>query len=324
MSRTALIFGVSGQDGSLLARHLLSQGDVVHGTSRDIASNAFGNLHRLNIRERVHLHSCDPTDFRSVAQIIDRVGPDEIYNLTAQSSVGLSFQKPIETFQSVELATLNMLEVIRLSHSKVRFCNAASGESFGETTRRGADESAPFRPRSPYAVAKASAFWSTANYREAFALFASSAILFNHESPLRPERFATRKIITGAAAISRGEIKGPLRLGNLNICRDWGWAEEYVDAMCRIVRAERPADFVIATGKSFTLCEFVECAFAAFELDWRNHVISVADFFRPAEIMVSTGRPQRASECLGWTAQRAMPDVVKLLAAAELAASSPL
>lgn len=316
MSRTALIFGISGQDGSLLAENLLRQGTVVHGTSRDAELNEFRNLHRLNIRDEVAVHSANPVDFRSVAHVIERTAPDEIYNLGGQSSVGLSFDQPVETFESIGVATINILESIRFLRAPVRFYNAASSECYGDTDPEGADELTPFRPRSPYAVAKAAAYWAVANYRDAYGLHASSGILFNHESPLRPERFVTQKIVRGAARIARGESNGPLRLGNLDVRRDWGWAAEYVEAIRLIVRCDEPGDFVIATGVSATLRDFVESAFAAFDLDWRDHVVSAPELMRPSEIAISVGRPQRARDRLGWAAQVHMPEVVRRLVAA--------
>lgn len=323
MSRVALIFGISGQDGSLLAQRLLADGLAVHGASRDAELNEFRNLVRLGLRDRVRLHSANPTDFRSVIQVIERTAPHEIYNLSGQSSVGLSFEQPVETIESVAVATLNILESMRILRAPARFYNAASSECFGDTGPDGADETTPFRPRSPYAVAKAAAFWTVANYREAYGLFATSGILFNHESPLRPERFVTQKIIRAAGRIARGETQDPLRLGNLDVKRDWGWAEEYVEAIRLIVRHGSPEDFVVATGQSATLQEFVAEAFRAFGLDWRDHVTTGAELMRRSDISVSVGRPDRARERLGWTAQIRMPDVVRRLAAAEMSGQNP-
>jgi GDPmannose 4,6-dehydratase len=314
---SALVFGISGQDGSLLAQRLLDENWIVHGASRDAELNEFRNLGRLGIREKVRLHSANPIDFRSVIQVIERTQPSEIYNLSGQSSVGLSFEHPVETFESISVATVNILESIRILKAPVRFYNAASSECFGDTGSEGADEYTPFRPRSPYAVAKAAAFWTVANYRTAYGLFAASGILFNHESPLRPERFVTRKIVRSAARIARGEMKGPLRLGNLAIRRDWGWAPEFVDAICRILRHDVADDFVIATGKSASLQDFAAAAFAAFDLDWREHVVSVPELFRPSEISVSLGRPERARQRLGWVAGVRMPELVRRLVDAE-------
>ncbi len=316
---TALIFGISGQDGSLLARHLLREGWSVHGTSRNVALHDFRNLVRLGIRDQVTLHSSDPAEFRSVMDVVARTTPAEIYNLSGQTSVGLSFDQPVETNNSILAATLNILEVIRNQNNRIRFYNAASSECFGNTPPEGADEATPFHPRSPYAVAKAAAYWTVANYREGHGLFAVSGILFNHESPFRPEQFVTQKIIRGAARIARGEAGGPLRLGRLDVRRDWGWADEYAAAMRRMLQHDQPEDFVIATGESRTLGEFTAEAFAAYGLDWNDHVVSTAELARPTDILVSAGRPARARERLQWEATMHMSDVVRRLAEEEKA-----
>jgi GDPmannose 4,6-dehydratase len=313
MSGTALIFGISGQDGSLLAKHLLTRGWTVHGTSRDAELNEFANLTRLGIRHSVAVHSANPIDFRSVIQVIERTAPDHVYNLGGQSSVGLSFEQPIETYESIVVATLNILESIRFLKRSIRFYNAASSECFGDT-KGAADETTPFHPRSPYAVAKSAAFWAVANYRDAYGLFAASGILFNHESPLRPARFVTQKVVRAAADIAMKRRTEPLVLGNLEVWRDWGWAEEYVEAMHLILQHDTPQDFVVATGQSEPLKAFVAEAFAAFGLDWRAHVRSSGEYMRPSDISVSAGCPDRAHRILGWKAQLRMPEVVRRLA----------
>lgn len=317
MRGTALIFGVSGQDGAYLARLLLDDGYTVHGASRDAELNSFANLKTLGIREKIVTHSANPVDFRSVFQVLEKVQPDEIYNLSGQSSVGLSFDQPIETVESVVVATLNIMESIRILRAPIRFYNAASSECFGDTGPEGADEETPFRPRSPYAMAKAAAYWAVANYRDAYGLHAVSGILFNHESPLRPERFVTQKIVRGAAQIASGAMKGPLQLGHLGIARDWGWAEEYVEAIRLMLRTDRPKDYVIATGHSATLEEFATAAFDAFGLDWRDHVVSSPELMRPSDITMSVGRADRVREDLGWVARIRMPNVVHRLARAQ-------
>ena len=218
---TALICGVSGQDGGYLARSLIGQGYTVVGTSRDAQVNSFANLDRLGIRDRVRLKSMSLTDFRSVLTVLAAVEPDEVYNLAGQSSVGLSFEQPVETLESISMGTLNLLEGIRFLGRPIRFYNAGSSECFGDTGDRPADERTAFRPRSPYAVAKAAAVWQVANYREAYGLFACSGLLFNHESPLRPERFVTQKVIRAACRIAGGSGEA-LVLGDLGIARDWG------------------------------------------------------------------------------------------------------
>jgi GDPmannose 4,6-dehydratase len=268
------------------------------------------------------VHSSDPAEFRSVMEVVARTQPAEIYNLSAQSSAGLSFDQPIETNNSILAATLNILEVVRVQDRRIRFYSAASSECFGNTPPEGADETTPFHPRSSYAVAKAAAYWTVANYREGHGLFAVSGILFNHESPLRPEQFVTQKIIRGAARVARGEAAGPLRLGRLDVRRDWGWAEEYVGAMRMMLRQEISSDFVIATGESRTLAEFAAVAFDAFGLDWQKHVVSDRALARPTDIVLLVGHPTRARERLMWEATIRMPDVVRRLAAEEGARNS--
>lgn len=306
--KRALIMGVGGQDGAWLSKQLLGAGYEVHGTSRDAQGSTFTNLTRLGVREQVKVWSVTPTDFRSVLQTLTRAQPDEIYNLSGQSSVGLSFEQPVETLESIATGTLNLLESIRFTGRPIRLYNACSSEMFGDTGLEVATEDTPFRPRSPYAVAKATSFWQVANYRDAYGLFACSGILFNHESPLRPERFVTQKIVQAAVRIARGS-KETLELGNMDIARDWGWAPEYVDAMWRMLQADTPRDLVIATGHTHALKEFVEHVFSAAGLDWRDHVKSNPALFRPSEIMVNRANPARAQQVLGWRAQTLMPQV---------------
>jgi GDPmannose 4,6-dehydratase len=232
--------------------------------------------------------------------------------------VGLSFQQPVETLESISVGTLNLLEAIRFIARPIRFYNAGSSECFGDTGGAAADESTPFRPRSPYAVAKAAAFWEVANYREAYGLLACSGILFNHESPLRPERFVTKKIVTAACRIANGSGE-KLRLGNVSISRDWGWAPEYVEAMWRMLQQELPEDYVIATGESNRLEDFVAEAFTCAGLDWRDHVETDPELYRPTEIALGLGNPARANERLGWQARYAMRDVVRMMVRDEMA-----
>jgi GDPmannose 4,6-dehydratase len=310
--KQALICGVSGQDGAYLAQLLLNKGYAVCGTSRDAQMSSFQNLVKLGIRDRVQLESMSLTDFRSVLQVLAKIKPDEIYNLAGQSSVGLSFNQPVETLESIATGTLNLLEVIRFIGAPIKFYNAGSGECFGDTGDTPADEMTPFRPRSPYAVAKATAFWEVANYREAYGLFACSGILFNHESPLRPTRFVTQKIIAAARRIAEGDTE-PLKLGNLAVKRDWGWAPEYVEAMYLMLQQHQPDDFVIATGASYTLEEFVKTAFEAVNLDWKSHVEIDKSLFRPTDLAGGLGNPTQAKIKLGWQAQYQMPDVVKMM-----------
>lgn len=310
--KKALICGISGQDGAYLAKLLLDKGYTVFGTSRDAQMSSFRNLVRLGIREQVKLESMAVNDFRSVLQVINKVQPDEIYNLAGQTSVGLSFDQPVETMESISLGTLNLLEAIRFTGVPIKFYNAGSSECFGYTGENAADETTPFRPRSPYAVAKAAAFWEVANYREAYNLFACSGILFNHESPLRPKRFVTQKIVHSAWEIAQGKLKH-LNLGDISIQRDWGWAPEYVEAMYRILQQENPEDFVIATGATCKLEDFVAEVFACLNLDWREHVTVDPNLYRPTDIAISSGNPAKARQLLGWQAQYKMQDIARLM-----------
>jgi GDPmannose 4,6-dehydratase len=312
MSKRALICGVSGQDGSYLARLLLEKGYEVYGGSRDAQVAAFNNLAALGVRDRVQVESVSLIDFRSVLQALMKIEPDEIYNLAGQSSVGLSFQQPVETLESIAQGTLNLLEAIRFTGRPFKLYNAGSGECFGDTKVDPAHEQTPFRPRSPYAVAKAAAFWEVANYRDAYGLFACSGILFNHESPLRPERFVTRKIVAAACRIAAG-AKETLHLGNTSIVRDWGWAPEYVEAMWMMLQQEGPDDYVIATGESHSLEEFAEAAFTSAGLNWRDHVVIDPALLRPADITIGRANPSRARTRLGWEARYRMGDVVRML-----------
>lgn len=315
-AKSALICGVSGQDGSYLAQLLLNKGYTVWGASRDVQGSAFCNLKKLGIFGQVKLISMVPEDFRSVFMAIKQSSPDEVYYLAGQSSVGLSFEQPAETIQSVVIGTLNMLESCRMFDKEIRQYHAGSSECFGDTQGHPANEQTPFHPRSPYAVAKASAFWLVNNYREAYNLFACTGILFNHESPLRPARFVTQKIIGAAKRIAAGSNE-KLILGRMDISRDWGWAPEYVDAMWRMLQLEKPEDFVIATGKTYSLEDFVRLAFAAFDLDWREYVKQSDEFFRPTDLLVSSADPSKAKKILGWSAQIDMPQVVNKMIQAD-------
>lgn len=305
----ALICGISGQDGAYLARLLLEKGYEVFGSSRDAQITAFRNLSRLGIRARVRLESMDLNDFRSVLTVLRRIAPDEIYNLAGQSSVGLSFEQPVETLESIATGTLNLLEAIRFLDKPIRFYNAGSGECFGDTAGVPANENTPFRPRSPYAVAKATAHFLVSNYRDAYGLHASTGVLFNHESPLRPERFVTQKIVSAAIRIGRGE-RLRLTLGNTKIKRDWGWAPEYVEAMWRMLQQPKPDDFVIATGESNSLEDFAAAAFAHFGIDAREQIDVSAALMRPSDIGEGRGDPSKAGRVLGWSPTYKMRDVV--------------
>lgn len=310
--RRALICGISGQDGAYLAQFLLQKGYEVWGTSRDAQATTFSNLSTLGILNRVRTVSMAVNDFRSVLQTLASSDPDEIYNLSGQSSVGLSFEQPVETLESIAIGTLNLLEAIRFLKKPVRFYNAGSSECFGDIQAGAADEATPFQPRSPYAVAKVTAHGLVANYRDAYGLFVCTGILFNHESPLRPVRFVTRKIIQAAVRIANGD-RQKLTLGNMSIQRDWGWGPEYIDAMWRMLQTDAPEDFVIATGEANTLENFVRAAFVEVGLEWQEHVVTDAKLLRPSEIRYSCGKAEKAKLKLDWQASMRMQDIVRAM-----------
>jgi len=312
----ALICGVGGQDGAYLAHLLLNKGYEVWGTSRDAQATSFNNLKLLGVREQVTVLSMASNDFRSVLTTLKNCIPDEVYFLSGQTSVGLSFDQPVETLESITLGTLNLLEAVRFLEKPIKLYHASSSECFGDVGMASANENTPFRPRSPYAVAKASAHWLVANYREAYGLFACNGLLFNHESPLRPPRFVTRKIVSTAYRIANGS-KENLELGKLDIVRDWGWAPEYVDAMWRMLQQENADDFIIATGEANSLEEFVKCTFDCLGLNWLNHVVSNSSLFRPTDLLWSQGNSGKAKERLGWEASSKMKNVISNMIKAE-------
>ncbi len=312
MKKIALICGISGQDGTWLAQFLLTKNYEVWGTSRDAQGGRFTNLSKLNILQDIELISMIPEDFRSVFIAIKQSKPAEVYFLAGQSSVGLSFEQPAETIQSITLGTLNMLEACRLVDHPIRLYHAGSSECFGDTQGEPATEKTPFKPCSPYAVAKSSAFWLVNNYREAYGLYACTGILYNHESILRPERFVTRKIILAAQRIANGSNE-KLHLGRLDIARDWGWAAEYIEAMWLMLQQEKPDDYIVATGHTFTLEYFVDQSFAYFGLDWHKHVIQDLAFYRPNELLVSRADPSKAKKILGWEASVKIPELINKL-----------
>ncbi len=286
------------------------------GSSRDVIASSFHNLNILGIREQVKLISVSINDFRSVFNAIQACDPDEIYNLAGQTSVGLSFEQPVEAIESIAIGTLNILEVIRVLGKSVRFYNAGSSECFGDTGTTPANESTPLAPLSPHAVAKSTAKWLINSYRESYGLYACTGILFNHESPLRPERFVTQKIVVGASKIKAGLIQ-KIQLGNLDICRDWGWAPEYVQAMWLMMQQKEPGDFVIATGRMESLAYFVAKAFEYFDLDWQQYVGINPLFFRPNEIRHSIGNSERAIELLKWSKPTDVDGVIQKMCAAQ-------
>jgi GDPmannose 4,6-dehydratase len=313
--KRALIIGINGQDGAYLSKFLLDKDYEVMGTSRDSIASSFFNLKKLGIEERVKKVSMALNDFRSVLEVIKKFTPDEIYNLAGQTSVGLSFEQPVETMESIAFGTLNILEAVRFNDSPIRFYNAGSSECFGDTGNQHANESTPFSPRSPYAVAKTAAHGLVSNYRESYGLFACTGILFNHESSLRSKRFVTQKIIQTASYISKN-LDAKLSLGNISIYRDWGWAPEYVEAMWLMLQRERPEDFVIATGKSVSLEYFIEKAFSYHGLSWKNHVLIDSSLFRPSGIEYEAADPRKAESILGWKAKYDVDDVIQMMSTA--------
>ena len=310
-AKSALICGISGQDGAYLAKLLLDKGYTVYGTSRDAQISSFNNLVKLGIKDKVELFSMSLIDFRSVLQTVSRTEPGEIYNLAGQSSVGLSFELPVETLESITTGTINLLEVIRFTGKSIKFYNAGSSECFGNITEK-ADENTPFHPRSPYAASKAAAFWIVANYREAYNIFACSGILFNHESPLRHERFVTKKIINTVKRIAGGS-KEKLVLGNIGVSRDWGWAPEYVNAMYLMLQSSQPDDFIISTGESHSLREFINEAFAYYNINAEENIIIDPDLFRPTDLNYGCGNAAKAKRILNWQAESKMKDVVRMM-----------
>jgi len=310
MHKTALIAGVTGQDGAYLAHHLLSLGYRVVGTSRDAQMANLLRLERLGISSNVEMVSLVPNDFRSVLKVVSCVQPQEIYYLAGQTSVGLSFEQPVECMESVSVATLNILEVIRYLGGGIRFFNAGSSECFGDTGELKATEGTPLRPRSPYAVAKAAAYWQVATYREAYGMFACTGILANHESPLRPKRFVTQKIIEGVRTIKAG-LARTIELGNLDIWRDWGWAPDYVQAMVLMLQSDKPADYLIASGYTTSLRQFAHEAFAVAGLNLDDHLESVEALKRPADLTYSAMNPARIEGDLGWSSQRPVREIVE-------------
>ena len=307
--KKVLICGVSGQDGAYLSKLLLDNNYEVYGGSRDASSNIFINLKKLNILNKLKLVSINICDFRSTLQTIIKIKPDEIYNLSGQSSVGLSFEQPVETFESISIGTLNLLEAIRFSGLSIKLYNAGSSECFGESNGLPANEETPFKPRSPYAIAKATAYWQVANYREAYNLYACTGILFNHESPLRSSRFVTKKIISTACEISMGkDVK--LNLGNIDIMRDWGWAPDYVEAMWLMLQNTHPVDFVIATGTTNSLRDFIKHTFEELGLNWEEHVISDQTLLRPTDLMNGSANPQKAKDILNWQSKFGLKEII--------------
>lgn len=336
MAKTALITGITGQDGAYLTALLLEKNYRVFGTYRRSSSVNFWRLEELGVLNHPHLKlvEYDLTDASSSIRLLDKTKPDEIYNLAAQSFVGVSFEEPITTANITGLGALHLLEAIRIVNPKIRFYQASTSEMFGKVQAIPQNEKTPFYPRSPYGVAKLFAHWMTINYRESYNIFASSGILFNHESPLRGREFVTRKISDAACRIHLGK-ESCLYLGNLDAKRDWGFAKEYVLGMWQMLQTEKPDTFVLSTGQTHTVRHFVELAFAALDMPlvWEgqneneigknqkngNIVVRVSkEFYRPAEVDLLIGDSSHAKNVLGWQAQTALQDLAQMMVQADL------
>jgi GDPmannose 4,6-dehydratase len=320
--RKALITGITGQDGSYLAEFLLDKDYEVHGIIRRSSSFNTERIQHLyrdphDPAARLFLHYGDLVDGMGLREILSRVQPHEVYNLGAQSHVRVSFDQPVYTVQTVGLGTISLLEALRDTRIAVKFYQASSSEMYGKVVETPQTETTPFYPRSPYACAKAYSFWQTVNYRESYGMFASNGILFNHESPRRGETFVTRKITRAATRIKLGMQK-KLYLGNLQAKRDWGFAGDYVQAMWMMLQQERPDDFVIATGQTHSVQEFVEEVFGLLQLDWKQHVETDPRYFRPAEVDLLLGNPAKAKRVLGWQPRVTFKELAKLMTDADM------
>lgn len=323
LSKKALITGITGQDGSYLAELLISKGYTVHGVIRRSSSfntkrieGIYQDPHEAN--PRLLLHYGDLADSSFCHRIIEKIEPDEIYNLGAQSHVKVSFEIPEYTGDVVGVGALRLLEAIREIRPNTRFYQAGSSEMYGLVQEIPQRESTPFYPRSPYAAAKVYAHWLTVNYREAYGMFACNGILFNHESPRRGETFVTRKITRAAAAIKLG-IQDKLYLGNLDAKRDWGFAKDYVEAMWLMLQQEKPDDYVVATGETHTVREFADVVFSELDLDYRDYVEIDPKYFRPTEVDILIGDASKAKKILGWEPKVKMKELAKLMVEADLA-----
>jgi len=320
--KKALITGITGQDGSYLAELLIAKGYEVHGIIRRASTFNTGRLEPLyadphSEKSRLHLHYGDLADASALARLIGKVQPEEIYNLAAQSHVRVSFDGPEYTADIVATGTVRLLEAIRETGIRPRFYQASSSEMFGRALEVPQTERTPFYPRSPYACAKVFSYWITVNYRESYGLHASNGILFNHESPRRGETFVTRKITRAVAQIQAG-LQDKIFLGNLEAKRDWGYAPEYVQAMWLMLQAEKPDDYVVATGETHSVREFLELAFTQAGLDWNNHIATDPRYFRPAEVDLLVGDSSKARRQLGWEPKTRFAALVKLMVEADI------
>jgi GDPmannose 4,6-dehydratase len=315
--KRAFITGITGQDGSYLAELLLDKGYDVHGLVRRASMLNRTRIDHLHDHERLHLHYGDLTDGVSLVNLVRSIEPDEVYNLGAMSHVKVSFEMPDYTTSTNAVGTLRLLEAIRAAGLDCRFYQASTSEMFGSTPPPQNEES-KFHPRSPYGSSKLQAHWVTVNYREAYGLFAVSGILFNHESPRRGENFVTRKITKAVAAIKAG-VTDHVELGNLTAVRDWGYAPEYVEGMWRMLQADEPDDYVLATGEGHTVQEFCEAAFSHAGLDWQQYVKYNDAFERPSEVDALIGDASKAHRVLGWSAQTKALDLARLMVDSDLA-----
>ncbi len=335
-SKTAIITGITGQDGAYLAELLLKKGYRVYGTYRRTSSVNFWRIEELGVDKdpNLHLVEYDLTDLSASIRLLQTTGATEVYNLAAQSFVGVSFDQPVTTAEITGVGPLNLLEAIRIVNPKVRFYQASTSEMFGKVQAIPQIESTPFYPRSPYGVAKLYAHWITVNYRESYDIFGCSGILFNHESPLRGREFVTRKITDSVAKIRLGKLD-VLELGNMDAKRDWGYAKEYVEGMWRMLQASEPDTFVLATNRTETVRDFVSMAFKAadFQLEWRGQgesevAIDAATgktlvrvnpkYYRPAEVDLLIGNPEKAKEKLGWTPETTLEQLCQMMVQADL------
>ena len=322
--KRALITGITGQDGSYLAELLLEKGYEVHGIIRRSSSfnsgriiHLFKDVHESDVR--LVLHYGELTDGTRLEKLIEQIQPDEVYNLGAQSHVRVSFDEPVYTADVVALGTLRMLEAIRNTGStkNIRFYQASSSEMYGEVAEVPQRETTPFHPRSPYACAKVYGHWQVLNYREAYGMHASNGILFNHESPRRGETFVTRKITRGLARILAGKDK-KLFLGNLDAKRDWGYAKDYVEAMWLMLQQDTPDDYVVATGETWTIKDFLSRAFGRVGLDWQDYVEFDARYLRPSEVDLLIGDASKAKQALGWSPRTSFDELVRIMVDADL------
>jgi len=319
--KRALISGITGQDGSYLAEFLLQKGYDVHGIVRRSSSFNTWRIEHMYVdphdpNARLFLHYGDLVDGIGIREILTRVQPHEVYNLGAQSHVRVSFDQPVYTVQTDALGTINLLEAIRDTRLPTRFYQASSSEMYGKVVETPQRETTPFHPRSPYACAKVFSYWQTVNYRESYGMYACNGILFNHEGPRRGETFVTRKITRGATRIKEG-LQGKLFMGNLDAKRDWGFAGDYVEAMWLMLQQETPDDYVIATGETYSVRQFLEETFNLLGLDWKKHVEVDPRYFRPAEVDLLLGDASKARKVLGWKPRVTFKELVKMMVEAD-------